>query len=40
MNFGVYKNFIVEDEEEGLIDILKNFESGKDIDNVKIKSAR
>ena len=39
MNFGVYKNFIVEDEEEGLIDILKNFESGQDIDNVKIKSA-
>jgi len=39
MNFGNYKNFIIEDEEEGLIDILKKFESGKDIDNVKIKSA-
>ena len=39
MNFGIYKNFIVEDEEEGLINILEKFESGKDIDNVKIKSA-
>ena len=39
MNFGVYKNFTVEDEEEGLIDILKKFESGQDIDNVKIKTA-
>ena len=39
MNFGNYKNFIIEDEEEGLIDILKKFESGQDIDNVKIKSA-
>ena len=37
MNFGNYKNFIIEDEEEGLIDILKKFESGQDIDNVKIK---
>ena len=39
MNLGVYKNFIVEDEEEGLLDILKNFESGQDIDDLKIKSA-
>ena len=39
MNFGIYKNFIVEDEEEGLINILEKFESGQDIDNVKIKSA-
>ena len=39
MNLGVYKNFIVEDEEEGLLDILKNFESGQDIDGLKIKSA-
>ena len=39
MNFGIYNNFIVEDEEEGLINILEKFESGQDIDNVKIKSA-
>ena len=39
MNLGIYKNFIVEDEEEGLLDILKNFESGQDIDDLKIKSA-
>ena len=39
MNLGVYKNFIVEDEEEGLLDILKNFESGQDIDDLKIKTA-
>ena len=39
MNLGIYKNFIVEDEEEGLLDILKNFESGHDIDDLKVKSA-
>ena len=39
MNLGIYKNFIVEDEEEGLLDILKNFESGQDIDDLKVKSA-
>lgn len=39
MNLGVFKNFTTEDEEEGLIDILKNFESGQDVDDVKIKSA-
>ena len=39
MNLGVYKNFTSEDEEEGLIDVLKNLESRQDVKEVKIKSA-
>ena len=38
MNLGVYKNFTAEDEEEGLIDVLKNLESRSDVKEVKIKS--
>ena len=39
MNLGVYKNFTSEDEEEGLIGVLKNLESRQDVKEVKIKSA-
>jgi hypothetical protein len=39
MNLGVYKKFTSEDEEEGLIDVLKNLESRQDVKEVKIKSA-
>ena len=38
MNLGVYKNFTAEDEEEGLIAVLKNLESRSDVKEVKIKS--
>ena len=38
MDLGVYKSFIIEDEEEGLLDILKNLESRSDVKSVKIKS--
>ena len=38
MDFGVYKSFTTEDEEEGLLDILKNFESRSDVKSIKIKS--
>ena len=38
MNLGVYKNFTSEDEEEGLIAVLKNLESRSDVKEVKIKS--
>ena len=37
MNLGVYKNFTAEDEEEGLIAVLKNLESRSDVKEVKIK---
>jgi hypothetical protein len=38
MDLGVYKSFTTEDEEEGLLDILKNLESRSDVKSVKIKS--
>ena len=38
MDFGVYKSFIAEDEEEGVINILKSLESRADVKSVKIKS--
>ena len=38
MDFGVYKSFIAEDEEEGVINILKGLESRTDVKSVKIKS--
>ena len=38
MNLGIYKNLTAEDEEEGLIDVLKNLESRQDVKEVKIKS--
>ena len=38
MDFGVYKSFIAEDEEEGVINILKSLESRSDVKSVKIKS--
>ena len=38
MNLGNFKTFTAEDEEEGLIDILKNLESKQDVKEVKIKS--
>ena len=38
MDFGVYKSFITEDEEEGVINILKSLESRADVKSVKIKS--
>jgi len=38
MDLGVYKSFTTEDEEEGLLNILKNLESRSDVKSVKIKS--
>ena len=34
MDLGVYKSFTTEDEEEGLLDILKNLESRSDVKSV------
>ena len=38
MDFGVFKSFTTEDEEEGVINILKSLESRADVKSVKIKS--
>ena len=38
MDFGVYKQFTAEDEEEGLLNIFKALESRTDVKSVKIKS--
>mgnify|MGYP001162557874 FL=1 len=38
MDFGVFKSFTTEDEEEGVINILKGLESRTDVKSVKIKS--
>tara|TARA_R100000234_G_scaffold80485_1_gene50488 strand:- start:209 stop:1534 length:1326 start_codon:yes stop_codon:yes gene_type:complete len=38
MDFGVYKQFTAEDEEQGLLNIFKTLESRTDVKSVKIKS--
>ena len=39
MNYGVFKSFVGDDEEQGVINILENLEKTQDVKEVKIKSA-
>ena len=39
MNYGVFKSFVEDDEEQDVIDILENLEKTQDVKEVKIKSA-
>ena len=38
MNYGVFKSFVEDDEEEAVIEILENLESRSEVKDVKIKS--
>ena len=38
MNYGVFRSFVVDEEEEGVINILENLESRSEVKDVKIKS--
>ena len=38
MNYGVFRSFVEDDEEEGVINILENLESRSEVKDVKIKS--
>ena len=39
MNYGVFKSFVEDDEEEAVIEILENLESRHEVKDIKIKSA-
>ena len=39
MNYGVFRSFVEDEEEEGVINILENLESRSEVKDVKIKSA-
>ena len=39
MNYGVFKSFVGDDEEQDVINILENLEKTQDVKEVKIKSA-
>ncbi len=39
MNYGVFRSFVEDEEEEGVINILENLESRSEVKDIKIKSA-
>ena len=39
MNYGVFRSFVEDDEEQEVINILENLESRSEVKDVKIKSA-
>ena len=39
MNYGVFKSFVGDDEEQDVINILENLEKTQEVKEVKIKSA-
>ena len=39
MNYGVFKSFVEDDEEEAVIEILENLESRQEVKDIKIKAA-
>ena len=39
MNYGVFKSFVEDDEEEEVINLLESLESRQEVKDIKIKSA-